>query len=347
MTILKFAHLLFIISIIIVALIFGQGLMIPFIMGMLLWFVDRKLKLALNKISIVKKYFPNWLKVVSAAAILLTTLAIVIEILSANIQTLASSLTEYQDNTSHLIEQINGWLNIDVIESAKGYVGNFDFKNLLSALLSSLSGLFSNAFMIVLYALFIVLEETYFDHKMAVIFNNKNELKKAQQTLGKIEKSISSYFGLKTLVSLVTGGLSFIVLFFIGVEAPVFWAFLIFILNFIPTIGSLIATFFPAIFALFQFGELTAPLIILIVVGLIQIIVGNYLEPRIMGSSMNISPLVTIIALSFWGVIWGITGMILSVPITVVMIIIFSQFKKTRSVAVMLSEKGELGNLTN
>lgn len=79
---------------------------------------------------------------------------------------------------------------------------------------------------------------------------------------------------------------------------------------------------------------------VLIFVGIVQVIVGNILEPRMMGSSMNISPLVTIISLSFWGVIWGVVGMVLSVPITVILIIIFSQFESTRRVAILLSEKG-------
>jgi len=83
-------------------------------------------------------------------------------------------------------------------------------------------------------------------------------------------------------------------------------------------------------------------LILLIVLGGIQFTVGNILEPRIMGNSLNISPLVALVALAFWGTLWGITGMFLSVPITVIMIIVFSQFKRTRPVAILLSEKGKL-----
>ena len=93
---------------------------------------------------------------------------------------------------------------------------------------------------------------------------------------------------------------------------------------------------------LLQFGEFGPAIMVLIFVGLAQVLVGNILEPKLMGYSMNISPLVTIIALSIWGAIWGITGMVLSVPITVIMLIIFSQFEKTKPVAIMLSEKGKV-----
>ena len=196
--------------------------------------------------------------------------------------------------------------------------------------------------MIILYGVFILLEEANFRPKLQAIFLEEKQRKKIDHLLERIGESISSYFRLKTLVSLITGGVSYIALRLIGVDAPEFWAFLIFILNFIPTIGSLIATFFPAIFCLFQFGVFFPSILVILIVGSIQLLVGNYIEPRIMGSSMNISPLVTILALSIWGAIWGIIGMILSVPITVITIIILSQFEKTKPLAIMLSEKGNI-----
>jgi predicted PurR-regulated permease PerM len=156
---------------------------------------------------------------------------------------------------------------------------------------------------------------------------------------GKIDHSISNYLGIKTLVSLMTGLCSFIVLLIIGVEAPLFWAFLIFILNFIPAIGSLIATAFPAIFALFQFGDFKEAILILAIVGSLQLVFGNLIEPKLMGNSLNISPLVVFLTLALWGLIWGITGMLLSVPITVILIIIMSEFPGSRPVAILLSQK--------
>ena len=80
-------------------------------------------------------------------------------------------------------------------------------------------------------------------------------------------------------------------------------------------------------------------------VGAIQVIVGNLVEPRLFGKSLNVSPLITILSLAIWGKIWGITGMVLSVPITVIMIIVFSQFEKTKKIAIILSENGEVDEI--
>ena len=119
-----------------------------------------------------------------------------------------------------------------------------------------------------------------------------------------------------------------------------------FLLNYIPTIGSLVGTVFPAIFSLIQFGEFTPFLIVLFSVGAVQLVVGNLIEPKLFGKSLNLSPLVTILSLALWGQIWGVTGMILSVPITVILVIVFSQFEKTRPIAIMLSENGEIEKVT-
>ena len=329
---------------IVVILMYGQVILVPFLLGLLLWFIGKELEASLDKISFIKNNSPNWLKRILSFAIILIFLIFVTDILTSNINSLANSFEKYQPNVDILILQIDEWLKIDSRSLLKGYSGNLDFGSILQMLFASISDLISNGFLILLYAVFILLEDASFKPKLKAIFIGKENEEKVDGILKKIRTSISSYFRLKTLLSVITGGLSYITLRIIGVDAPEFWAFLIFILNFIPTIGSLIATIFPAVFCLFQFGTFLPSLLVLGIVGTIQVIVGNLLEPKIMGSSMNISPLVTILSLSIWGALWGIIGMILSVPIMVVMIIIFSQFEKTKPLAIMLSEKGEISS---
>ncbi|MGK0389183.1 MAG: AI-2 transport protein TqsA [Maribacter sp.] len=325
-------------------LIQGQSLIVPFVMGVLIWFIFRRLKAGLDRIPFIKNNFPAWSKGVLPFLMVLLLIIIIFEILSVNIQNLTLSYAKYEHNVAMVVEKINEAFNTNIELSSfiAEKMENFDFGQLLGSVLSSISDIMSNAFMIILYSLFVLLEESNFTPKIKVLSSNPEQFEKNRRIMEKIEVSISNYFGLKSFLSLITGVLSYIVLLIIGVDAPAFWAFLIFILNFIPTIGSLIGTMFPAVFSLLQFGEFTPFILILVFVGIIQLIVGNILEPRLMGSSMNISPLVTIIALSLWGFIWGITGMVLSVPITVVIIIICSQFEKTKPVAILLSEKGEI-----
>ena len=309
---------------------------------MLLWFVMRMMKTALGKIGFIKRNTPSWLQTLISTTSILIIAGILIEILSANIEELSISYDKYANNLDAVITQINETFDLNIVENIKGQVNGFDFGEILGSIFNSLSCIFGDTVMTVIYTLFVVLEETKFRDKLKMLFPEEKKYDRFNEMLEKIEDSISAYLGMKTLLSLITGVLSFIALKLIGIDSPSFWAFLIFVLNFIPTIGSLVATAFPAIFSLLQFGTITPAILVLVFVGIIQIVVGSILEPRMMGKSMNISPLVTIISLSFWGVIWGIVGMILSVPITVVMIIIFSQFESTRHVAILLSDKGNI-----
>ena len=327
---------------IVITLIYGQNLLQPFIFALLLWFIVRKIRHGLNKVKFIEKYFPSWLKSLIPSIILISIFAFISKLLMANINSLAKSYPIYEQNVEIMIAQLNEIFQMNLVDYFKSHAGDFDFGSILKRIFKSLSDLLSNAFIILIYALFIFLEEANFHTKLKAVFADKRQFNELNKVLDQIEKSITSYIGLKTLVSFITGLASYIDLLFIGIDAPLFWAFLIFLLNYIPTIGSLIGTLFPAIFCLLQFGDFSSCLLVLGIVGGIQIVVGNLLEPKLMGNTLNISSFVAIFALSFWGALWGVTGMLLSVPITVIMVIIFSHFSSTKGISIMLSEKGNV-----
>ncbi|MCK5820882.1 MAG: AI-2E family transporter [Bacteroidales bacterium] len=327
----------------VLVLIYAQSIIIPFILAILLWFIIRVIKKLLLKIKFIKRV-PNWLISIFSTLVLLSFLVLIVSMVTNNIQQLSEALPIYEENINSMTEQINQTLEIDVFEYLGEYTKNINFSNILSSLFSALTGLFGNAFMILLYLLFLLLEEPTFSRKLKRMYPNPDRFSHVQNLILKIDTSITSYISIKSLSSLMTGFLSYFALLIIGVDAPLFWAFLIFILNFIPTIGSLIATAFPAIFSMLQFGEFTPAFLVLGIVGAIQVIVGNIIEPKLMGKSLNISPLVVFLTLALWGLIWGVTGMLLSVPITVILIIILSEFPDSRPLAVLLSQKGEIAD---
>jgi len=339
----KNAAYFFITSIsIVITLIYGKPLLIPFIFALLLWFLVRKIRHLLDKVTPIRKYLPSWVKNLVPSLVIFFIFGFISKILLSNINTLAQSYPRYEANVGLIIQNTNQLFNINIIESFKAHSADIDFGLILRAIFESLTDLLSNAFIIIIYALFIFLEETHFSSKLKAAFPKPKQYEDLNNILDKIEISITNYIGLKTLVSVITGLVSYIALLIIGINSPVFWAFLIFLLNYIPTIGSLIATLFPALFCLLQFGEFMPFFMVLFFVGSVQVIVGNVIEPKLMGNSLNISSFVTIFSLSLWGTIWGVTGMLLSIPITVIMVIIFAHFENTKSIAIMLSEKGKV-----
>ncbi|WGH74511.1 AI-2E family transporter [Tenacibaculum tangerinum] len=331
---------------IIAALVVGKGILIPFVFAIIFWFLTREIRKTIYRLPLARRFIPTWLGNVLVFTLIMLGFSFVSQILTSSISDLTASYSKYEPNIEAIINRINDYFNIDVMKSLKSIVGDFDYGLFLGNIANGISGLLGDTFMIIIYALFLFLEESSFKEKLQKVFMSaKKNPQGVQAILKKIEKSISNYLRLKTYVSLLTGLLSYLVLLFAGVDGAAFWAFLIFLLNYIPTIGSLVATVFPAIFSLIQFGEFSPFLMVLIGVGSIQVIVGNVVEPRVFGKSLNLSPLVTILSLAVWGEIWGITGMILSVPITVIMIIIFSQFEKTKSIAIFLSENGNIEDI--
>lgn len=184
-----------------------------------------------------------------------------------------------------------------------------------------------------------LLEETAAHKKLEKLFPNQNDQYfKVKSTFLKIERAVQAYMNSMVIISFITGALSYIALLILGVDFPILWAFLIFILNFIPYVGSFIATLLPATIAVFQYGNGMYFIYVLAVLMTIQMILGNFVQPKLMGKSLNISPIAVLLAFAFWGSIWGVTGMILSVPISSIVLIIRAQFPETRSIAIFMSE---------
>jgi predicted PurR-regulated permease PerM len=163
-----------------------------------------------------------------------------------------------------------------------------------------------------------------------------------ERVLSQVNSAVRTYVYVKTLMSFLTGAISYFVLLLFHVDFPVLWAFVIFLLNYVPYVGSLVATFLPSAFAVFQFQSFSIFVWVFLGIQVVQILIGNILEPKVMGKTLNLSPLGVLTALTFWGMIWGVMGMILSVPITSILVIIALRFPATRFVAIILSENGEL-----
>jgi predicted PurR-regulated permease PerM len=190
----------------------------------------------------------------------------------------------------------------------------------------------------------LLLEQRTFGDKIRAIVRDPERQKDAFELIDKMRSDIRTYVGIKVLTSATTGIISYFVLTKVGVHFASFWAVLIFLLNFIPTIGSIIATAFPSILTLVQFDTLGPFIVTVSVLTAVQFCIGSLFEPKLMGNRLNLSPIVILLSLGLWGSIWGIPGMFLCVPITVIIMIICSYFPETRPFAILLSGNGKVGS---
>lgn len=342
MNLYRITAMLIIFCLILGILIVGKNFLIPIFIAIGVWFFFNAVANVFKKVSIKGKIAPLWLRYFFASLVIALFTYAVVKIINTNINQMQSQMDFYTENFQNLERYINEKFGIEKSDILTPEImEKFNVTFLLSNLFDSLTGLVGNLFLIILYLIFMLLEQHMFGEKIRMIFTEKTS-PLVTKNIERVKQSIESYILLKTLISLLTGFLSYIIMMIIGVDFAIFWAFLIFLLNYIPNIGSMLATIFPVLLCLVQFDTLTPALIVFFGIGFIQFMIGNILEPKIFGKSLNISALVVILSLTFWGTIWGITGMFLCVPITVILLIILGSFSETKPFAVLLSDDGKI-----
>ena len=326
----------------VILLIFGKSLLFPFLFALLIYFLIRAIRRLIDRLPYIKNHIPSWLKNALASLIIFALLGFTGQMLLINSRALINSFSLYQGNIDSIVAQINQLTGMNVSQTITDKLSDVEIAKMVNPILNSVTGIMGNIMMVLFYLIFLFIEESNFKMKMHLIFSNPEKYTEIKVLLGNIEHSITHYIGLKTLISFISATVCFITLFAFGVNSPLFWASLIFIMNFIPVIGALLAVILPSLFAMIQFGEMTSALFLFFILGTIQTLILNLLEPKLMGDSLNISPLVALLSLAFWGAIWGITGMIVSVPITVIIIILLAHFERTRPIAILLSHQGKV-----
>lgn len=204
-------------------------------------------------------------------------------------------------------------------------------------LLGAVGNLMADALVILLFVVFLLTEEVGLKQKLKIAFPDSNPMDSgsALATLTKITASINQYMAIKAAISVLTGFLVWLILVLIGVDYPVLWGTLAFLLNFIPTFGSLIAAVPTVLLALVQLGPVSA-LMTAIGYFVVNTLVGNVIEPRVMGKGLGLSSFVVLISLVFWGWVLGTVGMLLSVPLTVMVKIGLELFPETKWIGVLL-----------
>lgn len=203
----------------------------------------------------------------------------------------------------------------------------------ISELVVTLSSKFVLTFV---FLMFMLLEAPYLETKIDRAFSGASAAK-IKKILETVSRQISRYLGTLTLISLATGVLAWIVLVILGVRLAGGWAVLTVLLNFIPTVGSIIATIPPVVMAVIQFSPgLFKPLMVLVLLTSIQLAIGNVITPKVMGDRLGVSPVVILLSLLLWGMIWGIPGALLSTPIISIIKIVCENIPSLRPIAVLI-----------
>ena len=283
---------------------------------------------------------PNWLASVVAVLMIATILLALFGIVSAQINTVIATASGYAERSQEAIAALFAWVGDDVANAVLAAFRDIDLGAYMRAFAGSAGNLLTGIILVILYIGFLFAERPNFSTKLYLLFREPGRAEEVGRIFAAISSSVHRYLLVKSAVSLATALIVYGVFLLFGLDFAEALASIAFVLNFIPNIGSIVATALPALVALVQFGDWPSVLMVLFVVGAVQFGIGNVLDPMLMGRALSLSSFAIILSLTFWGAVWGIAGLFLAVPIMVMVMIVCSHIPSLRKVAILLSRDG-------
>ena len=325
----------------------GAHILVPLVIAIFLTFLIVTFKNLIGEIPILGGRLPAWLAYGIAFLTIAAGFFLLIQIIRSNVAALIADAPSYQQKLMAVLETLRRFAPEGLIDEGlwAEFRQNIRLGGLFGTIAAPLRMLAANVVTIFLYTGFLLFERGSISKKIAAAAASQEGAAAINAMLDDIAARVRQYVSIKTFTSALTALLSYGILLLIGVDYASFWAILIFVLNFIPIVGSIVAVAFPVALTIVQFGDLKIFLIALVALTGVQQFVGSIVEPRLFGASLNLSPLVILLSLGAWGSLWGVAGMLLCIPIMVAMMIVLAQFKSTRPIAIFLSSTGQVGQI--
>ncbi|HEY9218427.1 MAG TPA: AI-2E family transporter [Phenylobacterium sp.] len=295
-------------------------------------------------VRLIRKHAPQLPKRAALPLALLMSVLVFIAaalFIADNAASFALQLVDYTPRLNQLIAQIAGMFGMEVPPTVTELLRRLNPTAFVRNLASGLQGFASDAVFVLIYLGFILASRRGWERKIVGLFPEREKRQEAVEAFLRIRDGVEQYLWVQTVTGVMIAVASWIAMAVAGLDNAAFWAFLIFIASYIPIIGGIVGILLPPVFGLVQFADYWVAFALLGVLYAIQFVVGNIVQPRMQGRSLNMDPVAVLLALAFWGALWGLPGMFLSTPLTVMTMVILAQFAGTRWIAVLLSEDGE------
>ncbi|MEA2601989.1 MAG: transport protein TqsA [Acidobacteriota bacterium] len=314
-----------------------KPILLPFVVALFLAQIFSPLTKALRR-----RRVPAAISVLLVLALVTGVLVLLSMVIYSSADAFTTALPEYQAKLKQMAQGIAAWVG-SYSRSLQAQIQHWKWDQ--GVQVSSLTGFltttvgsfllfFNDAFLIILFLVFLLAGSESFPHKLRAAMPDQAE--RVGEVMSNIETGVRKYLLTKTLLNAVNGTIVGLLLWGFGVDFPLLWGFLTFLAHYIPNFGAVISVGIPTIFMFLQFSPGKAILVALLNLA-VQFTIGNALEPRVMGSSLNLSPLLVLFSLIFWGWLWGPWGMVLSVPITSMIKIVCEHVPALRPLAVLMS----------
>ena len=326
-------------GVIVAGLYFLRGPLTQFAMALILWLaIDGFAAVIAKRVP----FAPRWLALPAALVFVLGLVALTGWVVVINVGAMMEQWGLYEQRLNQVMAQSYGALGIGGVAPTVGdLVARLDPARVATEIGEGLQNLASDVIFILIFLGFLFPAAAVMAEKLDRIFTDPQRRQAARDVGQRIRVSMERYLWVQTVVSLIITALTYATLVILGLEHALFWSFVIFFLNFVPTIGSVVAVVLVTAVALAQFTDLTRVAAVCIGTSAWQFLIGNFVYPRMTGESLNLSALVVLLALAIWGAIWGMAGAFLAAPLTVMLMIVLAQFPSTRWIAILLSADGK------
>ena len=313
---------------------------VPIAVAVLIWFLINAMAEAMQR---AVPRAPWWVVLILAVALLFGAIGLMGSIVAGSLAALGAGV---EGLDAALVAALNGTLarfglpqRLDLEMLHAG----IDLERLFRLAFDTVRGFASDVSLIFLYVMFLLIDQRFYRSKLAALVPNPDRRAALEETLRDIADTTRTYLWLMTAISAGVGVLTGLVCAVFGVPGAAFWGFLAFALNYIPTIGSILAVAIPSVYALLSLPSDTVLLGIVPLLSAVQFTAGEIVLPRVMGRRLNLSAFVILLSLVVWGALWGPAGMFLAIPIMVILTIVLAAFPATRPIAVALSREGQAG----
>ncbi len=285
----------------------------------------------------IKKGLPNGISLSLVVGIFVLLISLVAKLIGSSIQDFNSNIDIYAEQLSIYYYSFSAFMlkiGIEIsVEDLKNIINSKTIMSFATKIMQSMGSLFTNGFVVLLTVVFMLLESKHFSSKIELIGKDSDTVSHIQM----ITSQIKEYMVIKAIISMLTGFIVWIALYFVGTDYAFLWAVIAFLFNFIPNIGSIIAAVPAVLLTLVQLGPVSA-LVVTIIYAVVNIIIGSIVEPKVMGKGLGLSTLVVFLSLLFWGWLLGIIGMLLSIPLTIMIKIILNDNENTRWLSILLGQ---------
>lgn len=327
-------------AVVLFLLVQARFILISLVIAIVLFSLTTDAISSISRLRIGGWRITNWLASVAAFALISSVLLALSGLILVQVNTVVTTTINYTDQAVGAIARLFSWMGPDTEAAVAASIRSIELSGYIRTAAGQAGNVLSATTLVILFVGFLFAERIWFDTKLENLMQDRARARQVSRIIRSIIRRVNHYLLVKTGVSAATGFSVYLVMLFFGLEFAAPIGILTFVLNYLPSVGSIIATFLIALVAYLQVTDPGFAVLIFVIVGMIQFVLGSVIDPMLMGRTLRVSSFGIIIAMAFWGAVWGVPGMFLAVPIMVATMIVCSHIPAARSVAILLSREG-------